>query len=338
MRRFALVAAVSCLATSIATAQAFTPDKADRAAAVKEGSLSWYTSTPFPLVQKLVDRFQQDTGIRIQLLRSGGEAVIRRFLQEHQAGQAGADVITMSDAGAANGMTRQGIFTPFRPAGFDKVIDGGKDPQGHWIAQRVHLIGMPVRTDKVADVERPKTWSDLTDARFKGKMVMADPSFTAIQLIVVGTLSQKFGWKFYQELRRNDTMIVQGHQQIYKTMQQGERLIGAEGSDPRSFNNGNPVPNQSMIYPTEGSFIIVSPTAIIKNGRSPNAAKLFAEWMIAPDAQTIIAENAIHASRVDVAPPKDMPALRDVKFLPINLAQIETKGRELKVKFSEIFQ
>ena len=84
MRRIELFAAALGFAASSlwiaqpAQAQAFTPDKADRAAAVKEGSLSWYTSTPFPLVQKLVDRFQQDTGIRIQLLRSGGEAVIRR--------------------------------------------------------------------------------------------------------------------------------------------------------------------------------------------------------------------------------------------------------------------
>ena len=87
-------------------------------------------------------------------------------------------------------------------------------------------------------------------------MVMPDPSFTAIQLIVVGTLSQKFGWNFYKALRKNDTMIVQGHQQVYKTMQQGERVIGAEGSDPRSFNNGKEVPNQTMIYPTEGAFIV----------------------------------------------------------------------------------
>ena len=113
-----------------ASAQAFTPDQADRAAAVREGVVNWYTSTPFPLVQQLADKFTADTGIKVQLLRSGGEAVLRRFLQENQAGQAGADVITMSDAGAAVGLTRRGLFVPFRPDGFDKVVDGAKDPQG----------------------------------------------------------------------------------------------------------------------------------------------------------------------------------------------------------------
>ena len=169
-------------------------------------------------------------------------------------------------------------------------------------------------------------------------MVMPDPSFTAIQLIVVGMLSQKFGWDFYQALRKNDTMIVQGHQQVFKTMQQGERVIGAEGSDPRSFNDGKEVPNMTMIYPTEGVFVVCSPVAIIKNARNPNAAKLFAQFMLSPAAQKMIADNAIHSSRADIAPPDGQPALKDVKFIPIDLDHIERNGRTLKAKFSEIFQ
>jgi iron(III) transport system substrate-binding protein len=322
---------------ALAPAEAFTPDKADRAAAQREGTLSWYTSTPFPLVQRLADKFTQDTGIKIQLLRSGGEAVLRRFMQEHQAGQYGTDVLTMSDAGAANGLTKQGVFAPFKPEGFDKVVDGAKDPNGHWIAQRIHLIGMVVRHDKVAEKDRPKTWTDLTDPKYRGLMVMPDPNFTAIQLVVVGMLSQKLGWDFYRALRKNDTMIVQGHQQVYKTMQQGERLIAAEGSDPRSFNDGKEVPNQSVIYPTEGVFIVSSPVAVIKNARNPNAARLFAEFMVSPGAQRIIVEHAIHSSRSDMPPPAGMPALNQVKFIPVDLDFIETRARELKARFSEIF-
>lgn len=337
--RLAMPLAVLGLALLVASpAKAFTPDQADRAAAVREGSLSWYSSTPFPLVQMLADRFTAETGIKVTLLRTGGEAVLRRFLQEQQAGVAGADIITMSDAGAASGLTRRGLFVPFKPAGFDKVIDGAKDKDGHWIAQRVHIIGMPVRTDLVPEADRPKTWSDLTHPKYKGKMVMADPSFTAIQLTVVGMLSQRFGWDFYKALRANDTMIVQGHQQIFKTMQQGERVIAAEGSDPSSFNNGKPLPNQAMIYPTEGVFEICSPVAIVKTARSPNAAKLFAQFMLSEAAQRMIAENAIHSSRVDVAPPAGQPALKEIKAIPIDLDRIEKDARELKARFADIFQ
>jgi iron(III) transport system substrate-binding protein len=334
---FATALCLGLCAALPAVAQTFTPDKADAAAARKEGGLSWYTSTPFPLVQHLVDKFQQETGIKVQLLRTGGQAVLRRFQQEAAAGRPGADVMTMSDAGAANGLAKQGLFEPFRPDGFDKVVEDAKDHEGRWIAQRISIVGIPLRFDKVTEKDAPKTWSDLKDPKYKGLMVMPDPSFTAIQLIVVGMLSKKFGWDFYKALRANDTMIVQGHQQVFSTMQQGERVIGAEGADPRSFTDGKDVPNQRLVYPTEGVFIVSSPTAVIKGARNPQAAKLFAQFMISPLAQKMIAEGGIHSSRIDIPPPPGQPALSEVRFIPVDLDLIEERGRELKARFSEIF-
>jgi iron(III) transport system substrate-binding protein len=333
---FGAVLGLSLCVVPGASAQAFTPDWADADAARKEGNLSWYTSTPFPLVQHLVDKFQQDTGIKVQLLRTGGQAVLRRFQQEAAAGRPGADVMTMSDAGAANGLTKQGLFEPFKPEGFDKVVPEARDRDGRWIAQRLSIVGIPIRSDKVKDI--PTTWSDLKHPKYKGLMVMPDPSFTAIQLIVVGMLSRTLGWDFYRALRANETMIVQGHQQVFSTMQQGERVIGAEGADPRSFSDGQEVPNQKMIYPTEGVFIVSSPTAVIKGARNPNAGKLFAQFMISPQAQNMIAEGGIHAARADIPPPPGQPALTEVKFMPVDLDLIEERGRELKTRFAEIFQ
>jgi iron(III) transport system substrate-binding protein len=337
-RNLLAAAASLLLAITTAAAQTFTPDRADLDAARKEGAISWYTSTPVAQAQALADKFTQQTGVKVQLLRTGGQAVLRRLMQEIAAGRPGADVLTMSDAGAAQGLVKQGILEPFRPDGFDKVVDVAKDARGHWIAQRLSIIGMPVRTDKVAEADRPKTWSDLKHPKYKGMMVMPDPSFTAIQLVVVGMLSQKLGWDFYKALRANDTMIVQGHQQVFSTMQQGERLIGAEGADPRSFFEGKEVPNQTMVYPTEGVFIVSSPTAVLKGAKNPNAAKAFAQFMISPEAQQIIIDSGIHSSRIDMPPPPGQPALKDVSFIPVDLDYIEDKGRELKARFSEIFQ
>jgi iron(III) transport system substrate-binding protein len=327
----------SCAALA-AAARAQAPDPVDVEAARREGTVSWYTSTPVQLAQQLADRFQSETGIKVQLLRTGGQAVLRRLLPEIAAGQPGADIFTMSDAGSANALARQGVLLPFRPEGFDKVLDVVKDKDGRWIAQRLQLAGIPIRTDKLAPQDVPKTWSDLTDPKYKGRMVMPDPSFTAIQLVVVAMLSQKFGWDFYKALRANDTMIVQGHQQVFSTLQSGERVIGAEGSDPRSFAEGKDVPNQTIIYPTEGAFFVSSPTAVLKAARSPNAAKLFARFMISLEAQKLIAASGIHSVLPDVAPPPGMPALPAVKALPIDLDFVEDHGRDLKARFNEIFQ
>jgi iron(III) transport system substrate-binding protein len=151
-------------------------------------------------------------------------------------------------------------------------------------------------------------------------------------------LSQKLGWEFYKALRANDTMIVQGHQQVFSTMQQGERVIGAEGAEPTTYSKGQALPNHKLMYPTEGVFFVSAPTAVIKGARNIEAAKVFAEFMISPKAQAMIAAGGIHSARVDVAPPPGQPALADLKHIDIDLDYIETHGKELKAKFNEIFQ
>src|SRR3954453_7823449 len=115
-------------------------------------------------------------------------------------------------------MLRRRILVPFKPVGFDKIIPDAKDANGNYIAQRLTLVGMIVRTDKVAAAEYPKTWTDLINPKFKGKLVMADPSFTAIQLVVVATLSQKLGWQFYEGLGKNNPIILQSPGEFFNLL------------------------------------------------------------------------------------------------------------------------
>jgi iron(III) transport system substrate-binding protein len=169
-------------------------------------------------------------------------------------------------------------------------------------------------------------------------MVMPDPSFTAIQLVVVTTLSRMLGWDYYKALRANDIMIVQGHQQVYQAMTSGERVIGAEGADPRGYNDGVTPANQAMIYPTEGVLFICSPMAVLKGTSKPNAAKLFVQFMLSPEGQAIITASGRNASRGDVPPPAGQRPFAEIKSLPIDYAMVEKQARDTKNRFSEIFQ
>src|SRR5216117_1851698 len=88
------VTATLCTA---ALAQEFKPDPVDEAAARREGALTWYTSTPVAAAQHIAKTFEQKYGIKVELLRTGGQNVIRRFQQEADAGRIAVDMITMSD-------------------------------------------------------------------------------------------------------------------------------------------------------------------------------------------------------------------------------------------------
>jgi iron(III) transport system substrate-binding protein len=334
---WATLLAATMLAGS-AAAQEFKPDPVDEAAAKREGALTWYTSTPVAAAQYIANEFERRHGIKVELLRTGGQNVIRRFLQEADAKRINVDVITMSDMSAANAMTKRDLFVPFRPVGFDKVIPDAKEARGNYIAQRLTLVGLIARTDKVAAADVPKAWTDLVDPKYKGKLVMADPSFTAIQLVVVATLSQKLGWQFYEGLRKNDTMIVQGHEQVYDMVKRGERLIAAEATDPRIYTGGPMPPNMINVIPAEGTIQVPSPTAVVKGSPHPNAAKLFAQFNLDPDIQRKFTEEGRHSPRTDVPPPPGLPPLDQITLYPIDHDAIEANTRQLKAKFAEIVQ
>lgn len=319
-------------------ALAFTPDPVDMTAAKREGTVSWYTSTPVKVAQEIAKLFEQSTGIRVELFRSGGSAVLRRFMQESSAGLIAADMLTTSDPAAAAVLARKGTFVAFKPKNFDKVPDAVKDPNGYYIAQRLNMLAIAVRGDKVPPADRPKTWSDLKNPKYKGMMVMPDPSFTSLQLVAVGTLSHKLGWDFYKALRHNDIMIVQSHQQVEDTLKSGERLIAAEELD--SYAEADRKAGQKIvtIYPTEGAFAIASPTSIVKGAPHQNAAKAFMEFMISDTVQKMFPKKGIYASRVDIDPPPGNPKLSDLKLMPIDYAYLEKVSGEVKTRFSEIFQ
>lgn len=332
---FVVVLGVSLLLPAAEPA-AFTPDTVDMAAAKREGTVSWYTSTPVATAQKIANLFQAETGIKVQLFRSGGSAVLRRFLQEAEAGRVAADVVTISDPAAASALIKRDLLVPFRPKHFDKIPDEVKDPQGRHIAQRLNLVGIVVRTDR--GLELPKSWLDLTQPRYKGQMVMPDPSFTAIQLMVVGTLSQKYGWGFYEKLRANDTMIVQGHQQVSDTLKRGERVIAAEGLDSYTWEDRQAGHKVQTLFPADGAFAIAAPTLVIKGSPHPNAAKALAEFMIGDTVQRLFPGEGIYGARSDVDPPGGNPRLSALKLLPVDYDYIEKEATKIKQRFNEIFQ
>ena len=87
---------------------------------------------------------------------------------------------------------------------------GLNDPDGRFVAQRVSVISIYGRTDLIPLSDMPKTWDDLSSPRFKGKLVLTNPSFTSLQLGVVAMMAKLRGWEFFERLNRNDVVVVQG--------------------------------------------------------------------------------------------------------------------------------
>ena len=326
----AAIAAISCTA--------YAQDAVDVAKAKAEGKLVWYTSTPIETGQKIVNLFEKEYGIKVEMFRSGGSAILRRFQQEMDAGRVAVDVLTTSDPAAAALMTKKGMFVAFKPKNFDKIPDAAKDANGNFIAQRLNLMTLYMRSDKVAAADEPATWDALTDPKYKGKMVMADPSFTSLLVSVVGMTSQTKGWGYFEKLRANDVMIVQGNQQVSDMLKRGERLIAVGALDSYAAEDraaGHPL---KTLYPKDGVFVIPSPTSVVKGSPSQNAAKLFAEFMLSDAVQQLFPAEGGYSARADIAAPKGAPDMKSIKINPVDYDYIQKESARIKKRFNEIFQ
>jgi iron(III) transport system substrate-binding protein len=324
---------VACRPAPVCAQDAVDVDKAK-----SEGKLVWYTSTPIEQGQKIIEAFQKEYGIKVEMFRSGGSAILRRFQQEMDAGRVAVDVLTHSEPAAANALGKKGLFVAFKPKNFDKVPDAAKDPNGLYVGQRLNMMTHYLRSDKVSEADEPKTWNDLSAAKYKGKLVTTDPSFTALQVSVVGMMSKERGWGFYEKLRQNDTMIVQGNQQVADMLKRGERVIAVGALDSYAADlkrEGHPI---KTLYPSDGVFVIPSPTSVVKGSPSPNAARLFAEFMIGDTAQKIFPADGGYSSRVDIAAPQGSHDLKTLKIVAVDNDYIEKETGRIKRRFNEIFQ
>ena len=160
-------------------------------------------------------------------------------------------------------------------------------PQGMHVAQRLNVMAIYVRDDMLPEADRPKTWTDLLNPKYKGKIVMPDPNFSSLLVVIAGTLGKVHGWQYFEKLRANDIMVVQSNQQVSDMIRRGERPIAMAADAAYVGPSRKQGMKVSILYPSDGAFVIASPSSVVKGSPNPNAAKAFADFMLSRDVQEL---------------------------------------------------
>src|SRR5689334_5725207 len=148
-------------------------------AAKKEGQVVYYTSTDLPVAEKLAKAFEAKyPGIAVRVERTGAERVFQRIGQEYSSRIHAVDVVNSSDAAHFIVWKRDGILQPFVPEDVAKHYkDGQKDPDGTYAGFRVGLSVIAYNTNLVKKEDAPKSFADLLDPKWTGKIVKAHPGY-----------------------------------------------------------------------------------------------------------------------------------------------------------------
>jgi iron(III) transport system substrate-binding protein len=308
-------------------------------AAKKEGKVVWYTSLALPSAEKVAKLFEAAyPGVKVEVHRTGSERILSRVMQELQAGIKNADVVHTSDAGHFVLLKNKNLLLKYTPAGVDGFPAGFKDKDGYYFGLRATVSVIAYNTKAVSAADAPKTWKDLLDPKWKGKMVTAHPGYSGVIATHVLALVNQNGWDYFKQLAQNRLMLVQSAVDPSGVVASGERAVAVDGGEYTFYQTkkkGNPL---EIVYPKEGVPLIVSPTAIMSFSARPNAAKLFTDFTFSREIQQVMADSeGLYTGHPEVKYPTDKPKLSDLKLLTVEPEELEKRNEEIKKRFVEFF-
>jgi iron(III) transport system substrate-binding protein len=308
-------------------------------AARKEGKVAWYTSLALPSAEKVAKLFEQAyPGIKVEVHRTGSQRILQRVMQELQANIKNVDVIHTSDAGHFVLLKEKKLLMQYTPAGVDRFPAGFKDKDGYHYGLRATVNVIAYNTKVIPAAEAPRTWKDLLDPKWKGRLVTAHPGYSGVIATHVLALVHLHGWEYFKQLAQNRVMLVQSAVDPAGVVASGERPVAANGGDYTFYQikkKGNPV---EIVYPKEGVPLVVSPTAIASFAPHPNAARLFTDFTFTREVQQALADTeGLYTGHPEVTYPADKPKLSDLKLLPADAEELEKRSEEIKTRFVEFF-
>ncbi|MBX9741907.1 MAG: extracellular solute-binding protein [Beijerinckiaceae bacterium] len=335
------ILAAFALAIAATSSHAQTADKAMIDAARKEGEITWYTTQIVnQLVRPATAAFEKKYGIKVNYVRANATEIALRVINEARAGRIQADIV---DGTATSVMLRrEGHIMQWVPqTKFEKQF---VDPDRHWIATNLYVLTPGFNTDLVRKGTEPKTYADLLDPKWKGKMIWnstpsssAGPGFVGTILNVMG---EEKGMAYLRELaKQNVASVASSGRQVLDQVISGEYPIALQIFNNHSVISSSKGAPVSWI-PMEPSMAVLSVMSVIKSTPRPNAAKLFVEFITSEEGQKLVQAAGELPVHPDVAPTEASLRPDGVRFKALYLSPEEVeKGMQSWSKtFSEIFR
>ena len=310
------------------------------AAAKKEGRLAWYSAMDLPVCTRLAKAFEAkypDIAVRVE--RSGSERNFQRIHQEQASGIFAADMVDSADAAHFVVWKREGLLAPYVPEDVARHFPAEhQDPDGLFATGRIWLSSIGYNTDLVKKEDAPKSFADLLDPKWAGKMVKGHPGFSGTIMTATFQIARDLGWEYFEKLAKQRVMQVQSSTDPPKKLELGERAVMADGNDYNLIQlkeAGRPV---EVVYPVEGTPMVTGPSGVFKSAPNPNAARLLRSFLLSGETQQLLVDfTGQHSVHALVKQKPGRTPLKDIKLMKDDPAGVEAQSEEIKTRYTKIF-
>ena len=314
---------------------AYSADQALAEKAKAEGKVSFYAN--ITAIEPIMKEFTKNYNVKGGYTRISTSKFLATVLTEHQAGKLMADVL-QSPLPIMNLLKDKGVLASYQsPAAAGYPDWTRKDDKIQIFG--IEYVALIYNKELVKPQDVPKRYEDLTDPKWQGKIVMANPSAHATTISwLIGLKENVFpseeAWmKFVKGLAANKPMFVASFGPTPAPVESGEKLIAI--SMPKYIITKAPAPLDwaRVEQPLLGTPRGIAVTAAAKH---PNAAKLFVDYWLTRDAMQMLADKVgEYVLRPGVYPPID--GMDKAKVLPIRVLS-DDEIRHWGGEFKKIFK
>ncbi len=238
--------------------------------------------------------YQKETGVRVPPDMKGSSAAMAAMEAEKANPQ--ADCAYYSGA-IGYQAAEKGLHQPYKPAGFEKIPDGLKDPKGLWWTVHTGYIAILVNKAALKGKPVPRSFADLLKPDYKGMVAYDDPTwggtgFTfvyGINSVLGGGADLKAGFDYLKKLDAN--ALNYPRENIYNDLLRGEVpiWINVDGNGLKAkYADGAPV---ETVIATEGTIVMPLVMGLAAGAPHPEEAKKYLDWTLGDTAQKIMAES-----------------------------------------------
>ena len=298
------------------------------------GSLTLYTSEPEEKVDEIIAAFNEEhPDVDVQVYRAGTGDLKARIEAEEASGSVEADLIWAADAPTFEAFKSEDLLAQLNDVETGEVIDGAVDPEGYYVGTRIISTVLAYNTSVIDEADAPQSWTDLTDARFRDKIVMPDPAVSgaAAYNATVWMNNDELGEDWLTALGENAPMIAASNGPTSQEIAGGGHPVGVvvDYLVRDLAAQGSPV---KEVYATEGSPYITEPIAVFADSKSQSAAELFINFVLSKKGQELAVEQNYLPIIDGVGTPGEAPELDDIALMDADL-QTLTDDRARSVAF-----
>jgi iron(III) transport system substrate-binding protein len=262
----------------------------------REGRILLYATAT--QTKPLLDRFEQKYPfVKVDLARASSADTARKVLEEYQAGFEKVDAFELATHGLV--LPRdEGVLQAFQSPELGAYAPDAIEGKRHWVVVRESYTGIGFNTKLVAAGKAPKSYEDLLDPQWRGKMALSGISATAVNW--VGTMVIAHGPDFVRKLGQQNirvynitgralaNLMISGEVALSPTIYNSHVAASADQGAPLAWNTPGPVP------------VTDAGVAIARKAPHPHAAMLLIDFLMSKEAAALYQELGYDSARTDM--------------------------------------